>query len=122
LTLPILSTSNPSGGAYVFPSIGLSGFSIPSITILPIGVGEFTLPQLSWPGFGMAPLTIPPVGIDAFNLPRIYIPNITIEPITIGEFQIPPVTGYVSALVSNVNSFVSELEFVGSSLTGVGTM
>ncbi len=52
----------------------------------------------------------------------INIPNITIEPITIGQFLIPPATAYYSTLVSNVNSIVSELEFIGSSLTGVGAI
>lgn len=146
--LPILTIGNPSGsGDYLFPSVGLSGFSISNITvppvdvsgftlpqvswpgfatapltIPPIGVGDFALPQLSWPGFATPPLTIPPVGVDAFNLPHIHIPNTTIEPIQIGEFQIPPATAYVSALQSNGNALLAELAFIGSALTGVGTI
>ncbi|MCV7098842.1 PE family protein [Mycobacterium palustre] len=146
--LPILTIGNPSGsGDYLFPSIGLSGFSISSITIPPIDVSGFTLPQVSWPGFATAPLTIPPiavgdfalpqlswpafatppltippVGVGAFDLPHIHIPNTTIEPIQIGQFRIPPATSYVSALQSNTNALLAELAFVGTALTGVGTI
>lgn len=146
--LPVLTVGNPSGpGDYVFPSIGLSGFSIPSITIPPIAVsgftlpqiswpafatapltippiavGGFTLPQVSWPAFATTPLTIPPVGVGAFDLPHIHIPNNTIEPITFGQFLIPPATSYVSTLQINANALIAQLAFIGTALTGVGTI
>jgi hypothetical protein len=146
--LPVLTIGNPSGsGDYVFPSIGLSSFNIPSITvppigvsgftlpqvswpafttapltIPPIGVGGFTLPQLGWPAFATAPLTIPPVGVDAFSLPHVHIPNTTIEPITFGQFLIPPATSYISELQSNSSALLAELAFIGTALTGYGTI
>lgn len=146
--LPVLTIGNPNGpGDYVTPTIGLTAFNIPSITIPatgvsgftlpqvswpafatapltipPIGVGGFTLPQLSWPGFATAPLTVPPVGVDAFNLPHVHIPNNTIEPITFGQFLIPPATTYVSTLQTNGNALLAELAFIGTALTGVGTI
>jgi PPE-repeat protein len=146
-TLPILSISNPSGsgGSYVFPSIGLSGFTIPSVsvppigvggftlpqlswpafataplTIPPIGVGGFTLPQVSWPGFATAPLTIPPIGVGGFNLPGVNIPNITVAPVQQDQFTIPPIPTWLNGATFEANKFVSIVQDVAASLLGVG--
>ncbi|MCV7441262.1 hypothetical protein AWB91_14760 [Mycobacterium paraense] len=113
LTIPPINL-----GQFTLPQVSWPGFATAPLTIPPIGVGNFTLPQLSWPGFATPPLTIPPIGLGAFSLPDVLIPNIAIEPLVIGQFQIPPVTSYISTAAANVNAFVSELEFVGGSLIG----
>jgi PE family len=116
LTIPPINL-----GQFTLPQVSWPGFATAPLTIPPIGVGNFTLPQLSWPGFATPPLTIPPIGLGAFSLPDVLVPNIAIEPLVIGQFQIPPATSYLSTAAASVNAFISELEFIGSSLTGVGT-
>ncbi|MGV7864218.1 hypothetical protein PJM46_29585, partial [Mycobacterium kansasii] len=44
MTLPTLTISN-NGGPYVFPSLTLSGFDVPQVTVPPIGINNFTLPS-----------------------------------------------------------------------------
>lgn len=147
LTLPILSISNPNGlgGAYVFPSIGLSGFSIPSITIPPIAVDGFTLPQISWPAFATAPLTIPPIGVGGFTLPQVSwpafatqqltipqigvggfslpdvnVPNITVAPVQQYQFTIPPIPSWPNGLTIEGGGFLSLVNDIAASLLGTG--
>jgi hypothetical protein len=144
--LPILSISNPSGsGDYVFPSVGLSGFTIPSITVPPIHVGGFTLPQVSWPAFATAPLTIPPIGVGGFTLPQVSwpafatqeltippvgvggfslpdvnVPNVTVAPVQQYQFTIPPIPTWPNGLTIEGGSFLSLVNDIAASLLGTG--
>ncbi len=143
LNLPILTVGNPGG--YTFPSVVLSGFAIPSVTvppiavggftlpqlswpafatapltIPPIGVGGFTLPQVSWPGFASAPLTIPPLGVGGFSLPDVNVPQITLAPVQQYQFTIPPIPTWLNEATLDQNNFVSIARDVAASLLGVG--
>ncbi|GJO65000.1 hypothetical protein NJB1728216S_15230, partial [Mycobacterium marinum] len=76
----VIQGFNISGIGFSLPQIDVGAFTLPELTIPPIGipptiVGAFTLPEITTPVITTPPLVVDPVAVAGFTLPEITTPE-----------------------------------------------